>query len=119
MATAHFTSVRKAIEGTAKLLIREGTNLDLKMAVAEVATAFEIVVQMHGDLDRGIIIVESITEVIYDRGNVEYRDIIRWMPHGKDYLDGEWHFKSGISPALIEKLCKYASIDDLKGVGLA
>jgi pilus assembly protein CpaF len=119
MATAHFTSVKKAIEGTAKLLIKEGSNLELGMAVLDVASAFEIVVQMLGDPIRGRIIVESVTEVVVDQEKIEYRDIIRWVPRGKDYFDGEWVLKGGISPALVEKLCKYAPIDDLKVVGLA
>ena len=119
MATAHFSTPREAIEGTAKLLIEEGMNLPLNLAIADVASAFDIVVQMFGDPIRGVIMIESVTEVVVDQDRVGYRDIIRWVPRGKDYLDGEWEFAHGLSPALVKKLCKHISIDSLKGVGLA
>jgi pilus assembly protein CpaF len=119
MATAHFSTPREAIEGTAKLLIEEGMNLPLNLAIADVASAFDIVVQMFGDPIRGVIMIESITEVVVDHDSVGYRDIIRWVPRGKDYLDGEWESAQGLSPALVKKLCKHISIDSLKGVGLA
>lgn len=118
MATAHFSTPRGAIEGTAKLLIEEGMNVPLVQAVSDAASAFDIVVQMFGDPSRGVIMIESVTEVIVDQANVEYRDIIRWVPRGKDYLGGAWELARGLSDALARKLCKYISEDELRGVGL-
>ena len=53
MATAHFSTPRGAIEGTAKLLIEEGLSVSLTQAISDVATAFDIVVQMFGDPSQG------------------------------------------------------------------
>jgi pilus assembly protein CpaF len=119
MDTAHFSSPREAIEGTAKLLLEEGMNLPLDVAVSTVASAFNIVVQMFGDAVRGVIMVESVTEVSIDQGEVKYQDLIRWTPHGTDYLDGSWQSRGGLSPAMITRLCKNISINELKGAGLA
>jgi pilus assembly protein CpaF len=119
MATAHFSSPQEAIEGTAKLLLEEGMNLPLDVAVQTVASAFNIVVQMFGDAIRGVIMVETITEVIVDQGAVKYRDLIRWTPRGADYLDGSWQVGGGLSPVMIERLCKHITINELRGAGLA
>lgn len=119
LATAHFTSTRKAVEGTAKLLVKEGAYIDLKNAVSDVASAFDIIVQMYGDTVRGVIMLESMTEVIYDQGNIEYRDLVRWVPKAKNYLEGDWVFEHTVSPILRDSLCKVISIDELKEVGLA
>ncbi|MGD0620953.1 MAG: ATPase, T2SS/T4P/T4SS family [Thermacetogeniaceae bacterium] len=119
MATAHFSSPKEAIEGTARLLLEEGMNLPLDVAVLTVASAFNIVVQMFGDPVRGAIMVESVTEVIVDQGEAKYQDLIRWTSHGTDYLDGSWQHKGELSPAMIDRLCKHISIDELRGAGLA
>ncbi len=119
MATAHFSSPQEAIEGTAKLLLEEGMNLPLDVATLTVASAFNFVVQMFGDAVRGVIMVESITEVIAEQSDIKYRDLIRWTPHGTDYLDGSWQHKGGLSPSMIDRLCKHVSIDELRGAGLA
>jgi pilus assembly protein CpaF len=118
MATAHFSTPRGAIEGTAKLLIEEGLSVSLTQAISDVATAFDIVVQMFGDPSRGVIMIESVTEVVVDQDRAGYRDIICWVPRGKDYLDGDWELTRGLSGALVKKLCKYISKDELKGAGL-
>jgi hypothetical protein len=100
-------------------LLEEGMNLPLDVAVLTVASAFNIVVQMFGDPVRGVIMVESVAEVIVDQGKTKYQDLIRWTPHGTDYLDGSWQHKGGLSPSMIDRLCKHVSIDELRGAGLA
>ncbi len=119
MATAHFSSPREAIEGTARMLLEEGLNLPVGIAVITVAAAYNVVVQMFGDPIRGAIKVESVTEVIPTINGVKYQDLIRWAPQGVDYLSGGWQLRSGLSSTLIERLCKHITLDEIRGAGLA
>jgi pilus assembly protein CpaF len=117
-ATAHFGSPQEAIEGTAKLQIEEGLNLPLEVAVSMVASAYNIVIQMFGDATRGVIKVESVTEVVAKGTEVEYRDLVRWVPSGDDYLVGEWEIKNKPTERLIKRMFRYGlTRDDLKEVG--
>lgn len=117
LATAHFGSPREAIEGTARLLLEEGLNLPLDVAVSLVASAYHVVVQMFGDTTKGVIKVESVTEVCPDGSRVEYRDLIRWTPKGDDYLEGEWKVCCSPSPRLLERLGRYLSASKLREIG--
>lgn len=90
MATAHFSTPQEAVEGTARLLLREGYNVPPEIASAMVASAYNVVVQMFGDFTRGIIKLEKITEV-YARGTqIVYNDLVCWVPDGDDYAVGHW-----------------------------
>lgn len=107
LATAHFGSPQEAIEGTGKLLLEEGMNLPLDVAVSLVASAYHVVVQMFGDSTRGVIKVESVTEVCPGKSGVEYRDLLRWVPKGDDYLEGEWKLCARPSGRLLDRLKRY------------
>ncbi|MGI9862534.1 ATPase, T2SS/T4P/T4SS family [Moorella naiadis] len=110
IATAHFGSPQEAIEGTGRLLLEEKINLPERTAIAMVASAYNIVVQMFGDSTRGVIKVESVTEVVPHHGVMEYIDLIRWIPEEDDYLAGRWHCKNKPSERLIRRLHKYGVV---------
>ena len=78
MATAHFNSPKEAIEGTARLLLAEGYSVKPEIAAATVASAFNVVVQMFGDTTRGIIKLDSITDLQIDGAQITYNDILKW-----------------------------------------
>lgn len=91
MATTHFSSPEEAVRGTAMLMLEEGLNLSLRLAMARVAQAFNVVVQMFADSERGIKKITSITEIEESEGIVQYRELVRWVPDGDDYLgSGRW-----------------------------
>jgi pilus assembly protein CpaF len=111
MATAHFPTPQEAIEGTGRLLVEEGMNISVEAATLLVANAYNVVIQMFGDSTRGVILIESVTEIIPKGSTIEYSDLIRWVPHGSDYLDGEWQIKNPFSPRLQNKLARYGVVE--------
>ncbi|MEW6727571.1 MAG: ATPase, T2SS/T4P/T4SS family [Bacillota bacterium] len=108
MATAHFTSPAEAVRGTAMLMLEEGLNLSLDMAQAQVARAFNVVVQMFSDSTRGVKKIVSVTEIEESGGEITYRELIRWEPFTADYLGpGKWVFENVPGPAACEKMRRY------------
>ncbi|AEG15977.1 type II secretion system protein E [Desulfofundulus kuznetsovii DSM 6115] len=53
MATAHFNSPREAVEGIAMMFEEEGLHIPFETAMLRVAAAFDVVVQMMNDSDKG------------------------------------------------------------------
>lgn len=117
LATAHFGTPRETIEGTGKLLLEEGMNLPLDVAVSLVASAYHVVVQMFGDSTRGMIKVESVTEVCPSVSGIEYRDLVRWVPKGDDYFEGDWKICASPSARLLERLKRYLPASRLGRLG--
>lgn len=117
LATAHFGTPKEAIEGTGKLLLEEGMNLPLEVAVSLVASAYHVVVQMFGDSTKGVIKVESVTEVCPNGSKIEYRDLVRWVPKGDDYFEGDWKVCGSPGPRLLERLKRYAPASKLRRLG--
>lgn len=109
MATTHFSSPEEAVRGTAMMMLEEGLNLSLKMAMSRVAQAFNIVVQMFADSEAGIKKVESITEIYETGGSVCYRELLRWQPDDPaDYLGaGRWALVNPLSSVAIKEMAKY------------
>ncbi|NLK53103.1 MAG: CpaF family protein, partial [Syntrophomonadaceae bacterium] len=107
MATAHFDSPQEAIEGTGRLLLEEGFNASPQIATLMVAGAYNIVVQMFGDSTRGIIKVESITEVNVHHDQVKFNDLIKWIPDVRDYSVGYWDIVGLPSTQLLSRLRRY------------
>ncbi|SMB96512.1 pilus assembly protein CpaF [Thermanaeromonas toyohensis ToBE] len=106
ITTAHFNSARLFVSGTARMLLREGLNLPRDAAEEMVASAFNVVVKMFGDSTRGVMKLEAITELIPGTP-VIYRDLLRWVPSGSDYLEGNWQLVERPSEELILRLNKY------------
>lgn len=113
MATAHFSSPRESIEGTGRMMLAAGVKDSLENAAYEVAKAFNVVVQMFADRTKGIIKIERITEVMAENGEIHYRDLVRWMPNGQDYLDGSWRFVQPPSQDLLDRMFKYGVTGDV------
>lgn len=107
MATAHFGSPAEAVSGTARLLIEEGLNLPQKLAEQMVAAAFNVVVKMFGDPTRGIIRLESVTEVISEGNRVVCRDLVRWVTEEEGSAKGEWRVVGAPSERLVSRLARY------------
>lgn len=110
MATAHFSSPREAIEGTGRLLLEEGLNISASSATLMVAGAYNVVIQMFGDTTRGIIKVESVTEIDTKGDEVIYRDLIKWVPYKENYTKGDWVVMNQPGPRLTERLKQYGVV---------
>ena len=111
MATAHFNSPEEAIEGTARLLLAEGYNVSPEIAAATVASAFNVIIQMFGDTTRGIIKLESITDIQVQNNSITYNDLIRWHPYGDDYKQGEWRTFNYASERLVKRVKRFGVTD--------
>lgn len=118
MATAHFVSPEEAVRGTAMLMLEEGLNLSLDQAMIRVAQAFNIVVQMFTDSERGIKKVVGITEIEENNGIISYRTLVRWVPATNDYLGpGKWVVENVPSSKLCTRMARYGiNPDDLAEV---
>ena len=119
MATAHFNSPKEAIEGTARLLLAEGYSVKPEIAAATVASAFNVVVQMFGDTTRGIIKLDSITDIQIDGAQITYNDILKWTPYGDDYKKGVWKNINYAGERLINRVKRFGVSDEkLRKAGL-
>jgi pilus assembly protein CpaF len=113
MATAHFNSPKEAIDGTARLLLAEGYNVGPEIAAATVASAYNIVIQMFGDTTRGIIKLDSITDIDVDGSKVILTNLIKWVPFGDDYANGEWQAVGHVSDRLKERVSRFGITEEL------
>ncbi|WP_406676439.1 ATPase, T2SS/T4P/T4SS family [Neomoorella carbonis] len=113
MATGHFNSPREAVEGIAMMFEEEGLHVSFETAMLRVAAAFDVVVQMMNDSDRGIKKLISITELGIQDRKVVCTDLVRWEPAGRDYLgEGTWRLVNPPSPELRFKTFRYGVTDD-------
>ncbi len=118
-STIHFSSVQEAIEGTAKMMLEEGLNLPLGIAMTWVAGAFNVVVQMFADSRRGIKKIIHVAEVWPEGERVQYRDLVVWQPDPDDFFRGQWVWLNGPSERLIKKLRKHGvTTADLREAGV-
>ncbi len=113
MATAHFSSPKEAIEGTGRILLEEGLNISASAATLMVAGAYNVVIQMFGDTTRGIIKVDSVTEIDLKGDEVIFRDLIKWVPHKEDYAVGNWVAVNQPGDRLVKRLKQYGIVDIL------
>lgn len=107
LTTGHFGSAPEFVGGTARLLLKEGFNLPKEAAEELVASAFNVVIKMFGDSTRGIIKLESVTEIAVEDGKIVYRDLARWVPTGEDYLTGEYHLLEKPGKGLMARFKRY------------
>lgn len=103
-ATAHFSSVSGAVEGTGKMMIQEGQNIPLDIAKSMVAEAFNLVVEMVASRDKGIKKIINVTELISEDGEVKYNPLVKWVPIGEDYFEGKWVFPNPPSENLVARM---------------
>lgn len=107
MATIHFSSPAEAVTGYGKILLEEGMNLPIQFAETWVAQAFNIIIQMHADSERGVKKIIQVTEIGNRDNAVWFNDLVTWQPSPGDYLSGEWVFVNPPGDALLRKLYKY------------
>lgn len=115
MGTAHFTGVREAIRGLARMIALEGGHpVPLQLQELEVAEALDVVVQMRGDPEgTGRRMVEQVSEVWVEDGEVRFRDLCVWVPRSPhNWWDGDWEFPNGPGPKLARKLARYGVVLD-------
>ncbi|MDI6814040.1 MAG: ATPase, T2SS/T4P/T4SS family [Desulfitobacteriaceae bacterium] len=107
MATAHFSSPEEAVEGTAKMMLREGLGLPLDIAMTTVASAFNVIIQMFADSTKGIKKIVRVTEIYPEGTQVKYRDLIVWRPDPNDFWQGAWLILEPPTERLQRKMKSY------------
>jgi len=108
MATAHFMSAEETIEGTAMFLLEEGLTLPFELAKVRVARAFNIVIEMFSDTDRGIKKLVKVTETVVRDNMVTFNPLLEWFPYTDDYLGpGEWRLLNKPSEELLKQMSRY------------
>ena len=107
MATIHFSSPEEAVTGFGKMMLEEGLNLPIDIAVSWVAEAFDVVVQMFADTTRGIKKITRVTEIGEEGGAVSYRDLAVWQPSAHDFFEGRWAFPHTPGQRLLAKMHRY------------
>lgn len=119
IATTHFSSPEEAVRGTAMMMLEEGLSLSLRLAMARVAQAFNVVIQMFADSEIGVKKITSITEVEENGGTVRYKELVRWEPNNPDdYLGpGRWRILGKPSDRACEAMKKHGvSTGEIKEV---
>jgi len=118
-STIHFSNPHEAIEGCGKMMLEEGLNLPLSVAMTWVASAFNIVIQMFSDSRRGIKKITHITEVWPEGEKIHSRDLIVWQPESDDYFAGKWVWLNNPSENLIKKMRRFGVTSaDLREAGV-
>lgn len=107
MATTHAVSAEEAIRSTAMIMLEEGINLPLDLAMLRVAQAYDLVIQMFYDQSVGIRKLVSVTEVLKNTDKVQLRELIRWVPNDAYMGAGSWEFVQMPTDTLIEKMYEY------------
>lgn len=105
MGTVHVSSVPEIIPAVCNMILEEKPHRPLPVLREQVATAFQILVQLVR-WPSGWKMIEEICECYYDhgRGEVVYNPLVKWKWAGDDPEQGEWVFPNRPSPRLIEKL---------------
>lgn len=118
-STIHFSSPYDAIEGCGKMMLEEGLNLPLNIAMTWVASAFNVVVQMFSDSRRGIKKITHITEVWTEGEKIIYRDLVVWQPEPDDFFEGKWVWLNNPSENLVRKFRRFGVTSaDLRDAGV-
>lgn len=115
IGTAHFTNVSEAVRGLARMIALEGGKpVPLQLQELEVASALDIIVQMRGDPEgSGRRMVEQVTEVWVEGGEVRMRDLCVWRPRSpENWWNGGWEFPNPPGPKLTGKLARYGVVLD-------
>lgn len=107
MGTIHAYSAREAVGVLAQMALEEGRRLPVSVLEDQVASAFDVVVQMYGSAVTGTRRVERIVEVWRGKEGPEFMDLCVWRPSGESYEEGSWAYPHGISERLRAKLFRY------------
>lgn len=107
MATTHAVSPQEAVFTTAMMMLEEGLNLPLDLAVLRVAQAYDIIIQMFYDSVTGVRKLESMTEIVKNGDKVDFRELIRWTPDSAYHGSGKWTFVRPPTDHLIENMFRF------------
>lgn len=90
--TAHFNDAIEAVEGIGMMMIEEGLNLPLDMAMMRVARAYNLVLRKKKCHKTGVKKLFDITEIGVIDGKVYYRPLVEWVPDDDDnkFGPGKW-----------------------------
>lgn len=119
LSTYHSKNINQALYNMALTYAEESHSsvMTIEMALRWVVQAFDIIIQLYTDPERGIKKVVHVAEpYIDDTGNLKLNDIALWQETEEDYCKGSWqHFKmpesikkklhhNGISRAKIDEI---------------
>lgn len=107
MGTVHALSADEAIGVLAQLAMEEGRTLPLPIIEGQVASAFNIIIQMYGNSITGTKKIERIVEVQNSNQGPVLKDLCQWVPSENNYEIGDWVFPNTISESLAKRLFKY------------
>jgi len=92
-STYHSKDINQALFNLA-LTYAEGSHssvMTIELALRWVVQAFDVIIQLHTDPDRGVKKVVHVAEpVIDERGNLKLHDIAVWHGSEHDYCQGYW-----------------------------
>ncbi|SFR12614.1 ATPase, T2SS/T4P/T4SS family [Desulfoscipio geothermicus] len=92
-STYHSRDIRQALYNMALTYAEESRSsvMTIEMALRWVIQAFDIIIQMYTDPERGVKKVEHIAEPYIDeKGNLQLNDIVVWHGSQDDYCKGHW-----------------------------
>lgn len=117
MGTIHVASVYEAVSVLAQMVLEEGRRLPVQLLEDQIASAFNVVVQMYGNSVTGAKKIEHVVEVQKGKEGPEFRELCVWQPSEESYEQGEWVYPCGISDRLALKLFRFGvSKDELLGL---
>lgn len=105
MGTVHVSSVPEVVPAIVNMILEEKPGRPVPILQEQVATAFQVIVQMVR-WPSGRKMIEEITEMYYDRasGAVVYHPLVRWTWSGDDPEQGDWVYPGPASPRLVARL---------------
>lgn len=105
MGTAHVSSVRECVEAVCNMILEERPHRPIDVLRAQVASAFQIIIQMVR-WPSGWKMIEEICEIYYDHDErkIVFNPLVKWRGSDTDPEDGDWEFPNPPSPRLVERL---------------
>ncbi|AEG14455.1 type II secretion system protein E [Desulfofundulus kuznetsovii DSM 6115] len=120
MGTLHTLSVYEAVSTLALMALEEGRKLPVPLLEDQIASGFDVIIQMYGNDVTGTIRIEHVVEVSKGKNGPEFRDLCIWEPSNESYEQGKWRYPCGISEMLAQKLFKFgvtrSELEQLEGM---
>ena len=107
MGTIHVYSAQEAVSTLATMAMEEGRKLPIGLLENQVASAFNIIIQMYGNSITGVKKIEKIVEVWKGKNGPEFQELCVWVPSDDDFEKGHWEFPNDISDNLSSKLFRF------------
>ncbi len=107
MTTLHVFTAHEAVTTLALMAMEEGRRMPLNLLEDQVASAFDVIVQMYGNSITGTKKIERIVEVWKGKSGPEFTDLCTWIPSESSFEKGYWKYPNGISDSLAAKLFRF------------